>query len=544
VAILSGSGAKIGENLYLFSQRCFMDEEKDRLLISGEELGGILKTGIVNIRIGNKREEWVFQDILEEKPNIIYVEDIIIDGRVYLSEVDLRTTSISFKNVTFLSDVYFEHTTYSSISFTSCEVLKETYFLKAFINIILFRNTKLHTLDLEAIKRSKISLENISCKQVSLFESSCRLYVSNGEVGFLAAWNSELPVFQTTEVQINDLKIETSNCEFFLIKSSCLERIRLLSDLVTCQVLDSKIKHLTIRSSFQANPIISNSTIEELVLAQSDYKKMLLTNNVFDQISLTSDITRESLLLIAESQIKNNLSFQTIKNFGHLQLVNLNLLRGTDLNLHYSDLGKTDFINNDFSSAKFIFSNSKVSECFLAETDFPKEVYSRGQISYHQAQLVFGQLQTAYQRQGDNVRASEYQAREIEAHYKTLPWSRKNFFTKLNLFFNWISNNFGRNWAQGAFFSISIGLFFFYCLVLSSEEFHFALNFSHIPNLLDSFLKFMNPLRHFETENLFQDKQPVVNATPGTYILDFAGRIFVTYGYYQTIQAFRRFGKR
>lgn len=56
----------------------------------------------------------------------------------------------------------------------------------------------------------------------------------------------------------------------------------------------------------------------------------------------------------------------------------------------------------------------------------------------------------------------------------------------------------------------------------------------------------MNPLRFFDLETLFSqnDKQAYVTLTWGSYVMDFLGRIVIAYGYYQTIQAFRRFGRK
>ena len=64
--------------------------------------------------------------------------------------------------------------------------------------------------------------------------------------------------------------------------------------------------------------------------------------------------------------------------------------------------------------------------------------------------------------------------------------------------------------------------------------------------ILTAYLKFMNPLRFFELDALFNNT-PVENKlrlNTYSYLSDFIGRIFITYGYYQTIQAFRRFGRR
>ena len=65
------------------------------------------------------------------------------------------------------------------------------------------------------------------------------------------------------------------------------------------------------------------------------------------------------------------------------------------------------------------------------------------------------------------------------------------------------------------------------------------------PRLIASLFRFMNPLRIFDLETLFtQHGKTFVTLTGTSYLFDLLGRITLTYGYYQTIQAFRRFGRK
>jgi hypothetical protein len=106
-----------------------------------------------------------------------------------------------------------------------------------------------------------------------------------------------------------------------------------------------------------------------------------------------------------------------------------------------------------------------------------------------------------------------------------------------------ISNYFGRWWGLGIIFTFLIS-FIFFCFLLGSVE---GLSSSSIFNIrwdfFDSFIKFMNPLRHFDTEALFSNHK-YIKASECSYIIDFFARVFITYGYYQIIQAFRRYGRK
>jgi hypothetical protein len=102
-----------------------------------------------------------------------------------------------------------------------------------------------------------------------------------------------------------------------------------------------------------------------------------------------------------------------------------------------------------------------------------------------------------------------------------------------------------RNWGRGLLFSFATGLFFCYFLIVSSKEFHICWP-TIDGRLVSAFFRFMNPLRFFETENLFKGSsdRPFLMLQPISYAIDFVARIFIAYGYYQTIQAFRRYGRK
>ncbi|MEO8173256.1 MAG: hypothetical protein ABI581_09245 [Sediminibacterium sp.] len=217
------------------------------------------------------------------------------------------------------------------------------------------------------------------------------------------------------------------------------------------------------------------------------------------------------------------------------------------LDIFSSDLKKMDFINCDFSTAKMSFTNSKVNEIFVAETDFPKLVYSYEKISYQQGQLFFGQLSNAVNTTGDSVKAMEYRSRELYAHYKQLVFFRKSFYffnlTKFNLWLNYISNDFGRSWGRAVLFSFGLGALFFYIMTVSTSAFKISFPITLDWNLVPAYFRFMNPLRFFETENIYEPLGKTVGLAPRSYVIDFFARVTIAYGFYQVIQAFRRFGK-
>jgi uncharacterized protein YjbI with pentapeptide repeats len=238
-------------------------------------------------------------------------------------------------------------------------------------------------------------------------------------------------------------------------------------------------------------------------------------------------------------------SLMDVKNDGILEFNNIDVWK--EFMIFSSDLKKTDFINCRINKAKMIFINSKVSEIFAAETDFPKQVFDNEKKNYFQAQLAFGQINKAMNLMGDSVKAAEYQSREIYAHYRQLRWLRKSIYflnlTKLSLWLNYISNDFGRSWGRAVLFSFGLGVIFFYFMTVSTTAFRIAFPITVDWNLVPAYFRFMNPLRFFETEKIYEPLGKGVGLAPRSYIIDFFARVTIAYGFYQVIQAFRRLGK-
>jgi uncharacterized protein YjbI with pentapeptide repeats len=524
-----------------------MAEEQNQIWISAEEFVIILKTGLGKVWDGYKWEKRDYRILKKGEPSKIVVSNAVVQGSVELSELELLNTQINLIQVFFENGVAIRRVRYDGIYFQNCEANEGFVFEEVTAKKeILFDKVRLKgALTLIQINSSLILVDVHSLDILHFSRNTESIDLTNVKTRQFATSGGTLSTFYCSKVKIQIVQIGSTKIETFSLDGSSIsEKMSINSNFNNCSISDSTIGSLYVESSFKEWLMITGATIGSMYLKESTFKKIKLTHSNFHSLSILNDIPKDAALTVLNSRFKDTLFFSEMTNNGSIQLMDIEFEAGATLGVYYADLKKTDFINNNFSLAKFSFTNSKISECFFAETDFPSTVYSyidHG-ISHEQAQLAFGQLQTAYYRQGDNVRASEYQSREIEAHYRTIDLFSKHFFTKINLFFNLISNNFGRNWAQGTLFSIAIGLLFFYFLVLSSDEFYFAWKFRS--DLLDSFLKFMNPLRHFDTEAIFSDKQPQVTPNNWSYVWDFLGRIFVTYGYYQTIQAFRRFGKK
>lgn len=271
-------------------------------------------------------------------------------------------------------------------------------------------------------------------------------------------------------------------------------------------------------------------------------EKMDINHCQFNKLSLTGTLQNKAIFNIESSEI-SNLQFSEVLNDGLITIRNLKKNKTIRLEILSSNMGKTEFFNCDFSETLLHFHDSRVTDIFPISTDFPNKVTNE---NYDQCRLFFSQLHTVFTKQGDTIRALEYQSIEVETHYNKLKFWSKQWPTVFALWLNKISNSFGRNWFQGVGFTIGVGLIFFYALVISTNEYSIDIAFDSDWKFVPAFIRFMNPLRFFELENLFKisDNDSFLTLSYCSYIWDSLGRIFVAYGVYQTIQAFRKYGRK
>ena len=108
---------------------------------------------------------------------------------------------------------------------------------------------------------------------------------------------------------------------------------------------------------------------------------------------------------------------------------------------------------------------------------------------------------------------------------------------KILLWFNKNSNNFGTNWFIGLNFTTLVALITYVVISLLSSNVILQFDAEGVGNFLKGLVKIINVTEWSDITFLEQE------LTNWQYIFLFIGRIFIGYGYYQTIQAFRKFGK-
>jgi uncharacterized protein YjbI with pentapeptide repeats len=497
--------------------------------------------------------------------NEFYIKDVYVNSAVNIFNHNLLQDKITFENIEFEEFIIGRTSFSKTLLFTNCIFRKKTNIEADFQIGISFIN---------CVFSEDCSMRSLA--QRLLIIEGCTF---NKDLGFFGQGFTEVRLKKNSFTKVavncptNSLIFASNRIEQLIFNNTDIHELTMSEDIISDLALTrGAFTHITIsgieiNGIFEISPreilyaIIENLTGPGTIKVNPNtVKRILIQHSFFDHLYLHGEVRSDYTFSFESSEVKH-LSFIDLKNNGTNKFIEIQIPQTGRLSMVNSDLGKTNFLRCNFQNCDFEFENSKVPEIFLAETDFPKKVYIGTKLNYHQAQLVFGQLQNTYQKQGDNIRANEYLSRETESHYNTLtwfekriffkfnsvfrslPWFNKKVFTKFSLFLNKLSNDFGRNWSRGVLFTFGTGFIFFYFLLLSSREYYFSFSASFDEKLVEPFLKFMNPLRHFDTQSLFGND---INLTLGSssYIIDFLARVFIAYGFYQTIQAFRRYGKK
>lgn len=147
--------------------------------------------------------------------------------------------------------------------------------------------------------------------------------------------------------------------------------------------------------------------------------------------------------------------------------------------------------------------------------------------------------------------------------YKTInssEWNIQNIYAKTTnylthlfnliiLYFNWITNNFGRSWIQGLIV-LTLTIFVLFWWFIKSLQ---GLNEGVFLDLIDNqslftryYLNFLNPTKQIEIKNLYSEIYDNHNnitliKSNKSHIIEYLTRIVSSLGIYQTIQAFRKF---
>lgn len=244
-----------------------------------------------------------------------------------------------------------------------------------------------------------------------------------------------------------------------------------------------------------------------------------------------------STTVFAATEFQKNLLFTYTLIKSNLIFRDAVFKSGLDLSLIILS-GSINFFNIQLDNYVTVSDN-------LSEVEFEKNISRGGAISIKNKRETFRIIKHELKKQGNSIDSLAYDALEkaslkeqLVTGFKTSNKKRKNVQDQIILRLSNISNGYGLSWPKAVFFTFAVGLIFFYLSVLATEKYQFSMPKSD--NFIDCvsyFFNFMLPTHKISYMDSFVP-------TWAFYILDFLGRLFVSYGIYQTIIAFRKYNTK
>lgn len=351
-------------------------------------------------------------------------------------------------------------------------------------------------------------------------------YSSSQPLDFFKVKNADIDFDISVGRNIRLVRFE--NCRF--LKPVIFENLEvsLYFDFINCEFhnevvfKDLKVigKSRFLESKFKKKAEFNNVSFKDL----ADFFKV-----TFNQLIIFYKVDFFSTTVFTETTFKKNALFTHAKIADVIIFTRTKFNAGLDLsqsvitgqvNIHNSDLlnfpDEPDISDND------VYRNA---------------IENSGKITRNNKRETFRVLKKFAKDDHNQFKYLEYSKLENEVYFKQLKsvwFKRFNSFTIFLL--NKVSNNHNMSWLQGVLFTGTVGFLFFYLSLVntSSTEIAWAIpNYETFTQNTGMYFNFLSPLH---TSDLFLAYMP----STATIILDFFGRIFVGYGIYQTVQAFRK----
>jgi hypothetical protein len=215
-----------------------------------------------------------------------------------------------------------------------------------------------------------------------------------------------------------------------------------------------------------------------------------------------------------------------------------------------------------FFNTKFIGKNND-----FTGTIFTKDIVLNGVVMLNSNRETFRILKHEMIKNNNRIDALVFHQKEMNTYWndlfgteqwkkiksnslfeKTIKWINQNliqdFADKFVLILNRYSNNYGLSWTRGILFTlgyISIPFFIIYLSTLSNSYFQWGWHgwkeyWSIVDISIKYWVQFLNPTHPWQFMDEFAP-----NPIGLAYLVDATSRIFITFGYYQIMQAFRKY---
>lgn len=450
----------------------------------------------------------------EELHKLLKTEVRIREKEINLSNIDLENINLArFENCNFTSP----RTLFNKSTFYENEtIIKKT---NIYFNSCSFNDLLIHEIsDLENLFFSQIK----SAKSILIHHSNIELFVFNKNDNI--NYNIELVscVFEKHFNFTENTFIKYG--KFQLLKNTFHEVAFISKNTFTYLVMWEQkfLSQLHFENKYNKglNSDISSSEFKKTIISVSEFSNFTFKNCLFFE-----EFYFENCENLAHSEVRfEDCCFDKISNFDNSKLNKMEILRSK----FHEKASFENLETNYFKIHQVTFAEAAYFDDLNKDNNDVIENWDRKTLRAIKRELINTHNQIDYLR---------FKAYELNAYKKEVNLNKLNWKDSLILYFNEDSNYFGLDWTKGIrfIFQWSFILYLFYIISYSAC----INNLSYIPKTEDflvNYLKFTNPLSFLKT--------PLENSENYFFPLLFlsVSKIFVSYGIYQTIQAFRKFG--
>jgi hypothetical protein len=333
-------------------------------------------------------------------------------------------------------------------------------------------------------------------------------------------------------------------------------------------------------SIYEANNIeFRNCTFNEKISLTGSYKRSTNFHNcTFSKEASFSNATFENKVRMQSVTFKDNVDFDNTKfndlcDFWNTKFYQTTIFYKTDF-LQTAVFSRTIFYENvlftytlidkvaifrgaifkkglDFSTAiingtlnlfDFNLRDFDSNRKKINEDEYEEMISEEGIIPERNKRETFRIIKKQFENQNNHILALDYSVLELKSHsndLQTRAFSKNNLNQDLVILgLNLISNKNGKSWLRGVIFTFSVAIIFYYITIISTNNYIIGWNLSsnNISKAGKYFFEYMTPTHKVD----FLDTE---GTSILTYFFDFVGRIFIAFGIYQTVQAFRKYGK-
>ncbi len=258
-----------------------------------------------------------------------------------------------------------------------------------------------------------------------------------------------------------------------------------------------------------------------------DFKNMTFNQSVdFSEKLFTESVSFQKTFF--HSVVFTKVEFDNTVDFENISISNNMILRGTCFKKGV-DFSLINFINNGrLNIFGFNMNGTKTEEYKKIPPSHKRETY---RILKNQAIA-----------QNDHINAIEFYKSEMLAYQEELKLEKPSI-DKLIMRLNRLSSNFGIDPLRGVIFTMATTILFYslYLFVACIEK-KFTLSWNCNPDALGENIRAV--LEFFNLTKWDYNPIGIGNDYNYAFIVLVIGRLFIGYGIYQTIQAFRKFGRK